>query len=79
MVTDEAMFSPDKPQQTAAAEVVKTPKEVLPSKPTASAVIQSPEVQEERSHPTEVSHQETSVAGAVERVTLPPDLTEIQG
>ncbi|XP_037626465.1 serine/threonine-protein kinase Nek1 isoform X2 [Sebastes umbrosus] len=75
---EEEFFSPDKPQQTAAAEVVKTPKEVLPSKPTASAVVQSPEVQEERAHPTEVSHQETSVAGAVERVTLPPDLTEIQ-
>lgn len=77
--TNKAVFSPDKPNWTAAAESVMTPKEVLPSKPTLSAAVQSPEVQKEKVHTTQASHQEMSVAAAVERVTLPPNLTEAQG
>lgn len=78
-LADDAIFSTVKPGQTVAAEIVKTPTEVLPSKPTPSAVIQSPEVQKERADFTEASHQDMSVAGAGERVSLPPNLTEIQG
>ncbi|KAA8589670.1 hypothetical protein FQN60_013035 [Etheostoma spectabile] len=71
--------SPDsQPSLTAAAEILKTPKEALPSKPTPPAVVPSPEVQRESVYSTEASHQETSAASAVERVTLPPNLTEIQ-
>ncbi|XP_032382145.1 serine/threonine-protein kinase Nek1 isoform X4 [Etheostoma spectabile] len=74
----EEFSSPDKPSLTAAAEILKTPKEALPSKPTPPAVVPSPEVQRESVYSTEASHQETSAASAVERVTLPPNLTEIQ-
>lgn len=76
-VTDLAIFSPDKPNQTAAAETVKT--QVLPSKPPLPAMVQSPEAQKESPHTAEASHLEMSVAGAVERGTLPPNLTETQG
>ncbi|KAM8745722.1 serine/threonine-protein kinase Nek1 isoform 1-T2 [Acanthopagrus schlegelii] len=75
-ICEEDFSSPDKPDQTTAAEVAKTPTEVLPSKPTASAVVQSAEVQKESSHTTGASHQQASAAGAVDRVTLPPNLTE---
>ncbi|XP_034738590.1 serine/threonine-protein kinase Nek1 isoform X4 [Etheostoma cragini] len=74
----EEFSSPDKPSMTAAAEILKMPKEALPSKPTPPARVPSPEVQRESEDSTEASHQEMSVAGAVERVTLPPNLTEIQ-
>lgn len=74
----DAIFSLDKPNQMTAAEIVKTSKEELPCKPMSSAVVQSPEVQKESTHTTEASHQEMSVAGAVERVTLPPNFTETQ-
>ncbi|XP_033477754.1 serine/threonine-protein kinase Nek1 isoform X2 [Epinephelus lanceolatus] len=77
-ICEEEFSSLVKPGQTAAAEIEKTPTEMLPSKPTPSAVIQSPEVQKERADFTEASHQEMSVAGAGERVSLPPNLTEIQ-
>ncbi|XP_070764810.1 serine/threonine-protein kinase Nek1 [Enoplosus armatus] len=72
-ICEEELCTPDKPDQTAAAELVKTPKEVLPS-----AVVQSPEVHKESAGTKEASHRETSVAGAAERVTLPPNLTETQ-
>ena len=78
-LTDDAISSLDKPNQTTAAEVAKTPTEVLPSKPTASAAVQSTEVQEESSHTTGASHQQASAAGAVDHVTLPPNLTETHG
>ncbi|GAA6217836.1 serine/threonine-protein kinase Nek1 isoform X1 [Lates japonicus] len=68
--------SPDKPYQAAAPEIVRTPKEVLTPKPTPSA--QSPEVQRESAAPTEASYQEMSVAGTIEKPTLPPNLTEAQ-
>ncbi|XP_019133844.2 serine/threonine-protein kinase Nek1 isoform X2 [Larimichthys crocea] len=77
-ICEEDFTSSDKPNWTAAAESVMTPKEVLPSKPTLSAAVQSPEVQKEKVHTTQASHQEMSVAAAVERVTLPPNLTEAQ-
>ncbi|XP_073333314.1 serine/threonine-protein kinase Nek1 isoform X3 [Pagrus major] len=77
-ICEEDFSSPDKPNQTAAAEVAKTPIEALPSKPTASAAVQSAEVQKESSQTTEASHQQMSAAGAVDRVTLPPNLTETQ-
>ncbi|XP_035863370.1 serine/threonine-protein kinase Nek1 isoform X5 [Sander lucioperca] len=77
-IWEEEFSSPDKPSLTAAAEILKTPKEALPSKPTPPAGVLSPEVQKESADSTETSHQEMPVAGAVERVTLPPNLTEIQ-
>lgn len=77
--TDDATYAADKPDQPAAAEIVKTPKEVLPCKQTPSAVVQSTEVQKESADTTDSSRQEMSVAGVVERVTLPPNLTETQG
>ncbi len=79
IITGDAIFSSDKPDKTAAAEIVKTPKEVLPSMLTPSAVVQRPEFQKESTRTIEATHQEMSVAGAVERVTLPPNLTETQG
>lgn len=78
-LTHDAISSQDKPNQTAAAEVAKTPTEVLPSKPTASAAVPSAEVQKESSHTTGASHQQTLAAGARDRVTLPPNLTETHG
>lgn len=78
-LTHDAISSLDIPNQTAAAEIAKTPTEVLPSKPTASAAVPSAEVQKESSHTTGASHQQTSAAGAEDRVTLPPDLTETHG
>ncbi|XP_023269091.1 serine/threonine-protein kinase Nek1 isoform X1 [Seriola lalandi dorsalis] len=70
--------SPDKPNQAAAPETVRTPEEVLTSKPTPSAVAQRPEGQEERAASAEASHQEVCVAGTAERLALPPDLTDTQ-
>ncbi|KAG8003471.1 Serine/threonine-protein kinase Nek1, partial [Nibea albiflora] len=77
-ICEEDFTGSDKPNWTAAAESVKTPKEVSPSKPTQSAAVQSPEVQKDKAHTTQASHQEMSVAAAVERATLPPNLTEAQ-
>ncbi|XP_044054578.1 serine/threonine-protein kinase Nek1 isoform X2 [Siniperca chuatsi] len=77
-ICEEEFSSPDKPEQTAAAEIVKTPKEVLSCKPTPSAVVQSPEVQKESADATEASRLEMYVASAVEGVKLPPKLSEIQ-
>ncbi|XP_039984827.1 serine/threonine-protein kinase Nek1 isoform X2 [Xiphias gladius] len=68
--------SPDKPNQAAVPDIFRTPKEALTSKPTPSAVLQSPEFQRECAAPTEASHQD--VAGTAERMTLPPNLTETQ-
>lgn len=78
-LTDDPIFSPDKPNQTAAVDVVRTPQEELTSKPRPSAVFQSPVVQKESAATTEASLQLMSVASAVEIVTLPPNLTEAQG
>ncbi|XP_034438719.1 serine/threonine-protein kinase Nek1 isoform X1 [Hippoglossus hippoglossus] len=66
----------DKSNQAAVPEVERTPKEVLTSEPTPSAVLLSPAFEKESSAPTESSHQETSVAGTIETVPLPPNLTE---
>ncbi|XP_059197493.1 serine/threonine-protein kinase Nek1 [Centropristis striata] len=77
-ICEEEISSPVKPHQPAAAEIPKMPKEALPSKPTPPAVVQSPGVQKKSPVPTEASHQEMSVAGAVESQTLPPNFTEIQ-
>ncbi|XP_045906162.1 serine/threonine-protein kinase Nek1 isoform X1 [Micropterus dolomieu] len=77
-ISEEEFSSTDKPDQPAAAEIVKTPKEVLPCKQTPSAVVQSTEVQKESADTTDSSRQEMSVAGVVERVKLPPNLTETQ-
>ncbi|XP_042339439.1 serine/threonine-protein kinase Nek1 isoform X2 [Plectropomus leopardus] len=77
-ICEDEFPSPEKTKQTAAAEIMKTPEEVLPSKPTPPAVVLSPEVQKETVDSTEASHQEISVAAAVQRVTLPPNVTEIQ-
>lgn len=63
------MFYPDKSNPAAPAELVKTPKEMLPSSPTA---VPSPEVQKESA--TGASRQEMSVAAP-----LPPNLTESLG
>lgn len=71
-LTNDTIFSLDKPNQTRAAEI---PKEVMPSKSEPSAVVRSPDVQQESAHTTE----EVSVAAAVERGTLPTNLTETQG
>lgn len=77
---DNAIFSLDKPSQMAAAEIIKTPKEVLLSKPKSPAAVRSPEVQKESTHIAEASHQEMSVPGAVETATLRLRLdTETQG
>lgn len=76
-LTDDPLLFTDKPYQAAAPEIVRTPKEVLTPKPTPSA--QSPEVQRESAAPTEASYQEMSVAGTIEKPTLPPNLTEAQG
>lgn len=59
------MLSLDKSEQMA-AEIVRTSEEELPCKQTWPAV-----VQRGCPHTTEGSHQELSVAGAVEHVTLP--------
>ncbi|XP_071395125.1 serine/threonine-protein kinase Nek1 [Centroberyx affinis] len=72
------LSSPDKSKQTAAPEVMRPSKDALPSKPSPPAVVQSPEVQRESATATEVSDQEQSVAGAAERLTLAPDLTDTQ-
>ncbi|XP_035509684.1 serine/threonine-protein kinase Nek1 isoform X2 [Morone saxatilis] len=77
-ICEEDLYSPDKPNRTAAAESAKTPKEVLPSQPTPSAVVQSPDVQKESAHITKAPHREMSVVGAVGRVIVPPNLTETQ-
>ncbi|XP_040897088.1 serine/threonine-protein kinase Nek1 isoform X2 [Toxotes jaculatrix] len=75
---EEGFPSPDKSHPAAEPEIMRTPKEVLTSKTTPPAALQSPEAQKERAAQTEASHQEMSVAGTVERVTLPPNLTEAQ-
>lgn len=67
------MLSLDKSEQMV-AEIVRTSEEELPCKQTAPAV-----VQRESPHTVEASHQELSVAGAVEHVTLPSSLPETQG
>ncbi|XP_026161115.1 serine/threonine-protein kinase Nek1 [Mastacembelus armatus] len=72
----EEISSPDKPNQAVVPETVRTPKEVLMSKPTPSAEVQSPEIQRECTAPPETSHQEISVASTVKTATLPPNLTE---
>ncbi|KAM9358014.1 serine/threonine-protein kinase Nek1 [Symphorus nematophorus] len=77
-ICEDDISSPDKSNREAAVEIVKTPKEMLTSKPTSSAVVQSPEVQKEAAQITEASHQEMSVAGAGEREKLRPNLTETQ-
>lgn len=77
-LTEDPMFSPDKPDQTLTAEVVRMPEE-LPSQPRSSPVIQSPEVKKESAVTTEASVQQMSVVSAAERVTLPTSLTETQG
>ncbi|KAI3368338.1 hypothetical protein L3Q82_008045 [Scortum barcoo] len=77
-ICEEDFSSPDKPDKAAAAEIVKTSKEVFPSTPSPSAAVQSPEVQKEGPRTTEASHQEMSVATSVERVTLPPNVSETQ-
>ncbi|XP_069006843.1 serine/threonine-protein kinase Nek1 isoform X2 [Embiotoca jacksoni] len=68
-ICEDEFSSPDKPNQAApaAADIVRTPKDV-----STSAVAQRPAAS------NEASRQETSEAGAAERVTLPPNLTETQ-
>ncbi|AWP11193.1 putative serine/threonine-protein kinase Nek1 [Scophthalmus maximus] len=66
-------LSPDKSNQAAVPETERTPKEVLTSQPTPSA-----EFQKKSSAPTEAARQEMSVAGIVQRVTLPHNLTETE-
>ncbi|XP_047192619.1 serine/threonine-protein kinase Nek1 isoform X2 [Scophthalmus maximus] len=66
-------LSPDKSNQAAVPEMERTPKEVLTSQPTPSA-----EFQKKSSAPTEAARQEMSVAGIVQRVTLPHNLTETE-
>ncbi|XP_053286153.1 serine/threonine-protein kinase Nek1 isoform X1 [Pleuronectes platessa] len=75
-VCEKEILCLDKSNQAAVPEMERTPKEVLTSEPTPSAVLLSPAFEKESSAPTESSHQETSVAGTIETVTLPPDLTE---
>ena len=76
-LTDDALFSTDKPNQAAVSEILRIPKEALTSKSMPSAVLQSPEVQKESAAPTEASHQD--VADTAEGVTLPTNLSETQG
>ncbi|XP_062251971.1 serine/threonine-protein kinase Nek1 isoform X2 [Platichthys flesus] len=75
-VCEKEMLSLDKSNQAAVPEMERTPKEVLTSEPTPSAVLLSPAFEKESSAPVESSQQETSVAGTIETVTLPPNLTE---
>lgn len=73
----DALLSTDKSNLAAAPETVGTPKEVSTSMPIPSDVLQSTEGQVESA--AVASHQETSVAIVVDRLTLPPSLTEHQG
>ncbi|XP_028259981.1 serine/threonine-protein kinase Nek1 isoform X2 [Parambassis ranga] len=59
------LSSHEKPTQAAATDSVKTPKEALTSDQIPAA-------------PNEASNEEKSMASAVERVTLPPNLPEAQ-
>lgn len=73
----DALLSTDKSNLAAAPETVGPPEEVLTSVPIPSDVLQSTEGQVESA--AVASHQETSVAIVVDRLTLPPSLTESQG
>ncbi|KAM7410415.1 hypothetical protein PAMA_001721 [Pampus argenteus] len=72
-ICKEEFSSPDKSNQTESAKVLRTPQEELTSKPEPSTVFQK-----EDAAITEVSLQQMSEASAIERVTLPPNLTETQ-
>ncbi|KAM7013072.1 serine/threonine-protein kinase Nek1 isoform 3-T3 [Tautogolabrus adspersus] len=77
-ISEETVCSPDKPFQKAAGQIVEKPKEASPSTLTLCAVDGGLDAQKRSVATTEASHQEVSVDGAGERVTLPPNPTEPQ-